>query len=803
MKQQLTVVAVLTCLTFFGCARPDIQTVDSYSFSSDGSHQAPTLGDTVTFAQEVAGSLAMPDTVQAEIRARAERELADWRAFEQEVQDNYDLIYKSWYEIGNLPSNEFRGVGLGNALIALGRAVAVDPTFVEAWTARGRLACEAGDLRSGLEFLDAGREAALAAEEAGRPVGPGIMVELYRQRAWALRDLARWEEGLAAVREGLEYKHGDQDLVLIKGLLLAGAGRYSEAVSLAVKMPPYRYRKYGLLNRGLEYQTSAYANLWIKSQALLALGDYEMAFDIIDNMDIYPYRGVIVHSKRFWNDVGLVAELAGVKDANVYYAISYITDKYIGYYPVGAFSMGPMVLDLPDSRMPVYASFGNRFFVAGSPMTYIAVQMNQMALGIFEDQKRQAAGRALAALEIAERRHIRPAVCRALRGRIYYTGDDFPLAFAELKSARESFREKGEVDEGTSLLLGMLELQSARFQSAARYLEESVEKDPRSAVGWRSLGVVYANLGLREQAITAMDRALAIQPNSVSGLYNRGLFHYQEQQYLAAATDLDRALHLDPDNREIERLLRMAGQGHVAMGGNAGDLPSLVGDYDYDVTTGETVAVLEGDPEALLAQLEADIAGFFTVPDSLGAALENSDTAIADLERRYFTDDDAGTRKMLALAYIDRRELVKAQALLAPGWGVDLEPDEEVMLLYTDRMLGEQERAAQLAKQLVEGDVSTDNPYIWALTALTIRNDPRAYDISVVNRMFLSKMYYGIANQATTSVFVWSDWMRAGFNNVRSAILTPEGDALPLENHWIRTVQEVGMGVGNVEGSKK
>ena len=65
------------------------------------------------------------------------------------------------------------------------------------------------------------------------------MLAIYRERAWALRDLARWDEGLAAVEEGLEFKHGDHDLVLIKGLLLAGAGRYSEAVSLAVRMPPF------------------------------------------------------------------------------------------------------------------------------------------------------------------------------------------------------------------------------------------------------------------------------------------------------------------------------------------------------------------------------------------------------------------------------------------------------------------------------------------------------------------------------------------------------------------------------------
>ena len=104
---------------------------------------------------------------------------------------------------------------MGNSLIALGEAVDIDPTFVEAWTARGRLACEAGDLYSGLEYLDAALVVAKARRGAGRPVEPEVMMEIYRERAWALRDLARWDEGLEAVQEGLEFKHGDHDLVLI------------------------------------------------------------------------------------------------------------------------------------------------------------------------------------------------------------------------------------------------------------------------------------------------------------------------------------------------------------------------------------------------------------------------------------------------------------------------------------------------------------------------------------------------------------------------------------------------------------
>ena len=804
MKCRLLFYAVVSVLVFAGCSQHRIQTISKSEYSSDGSHLQPVLTDTVTFEQELVGHLAMPDSVQTEIRELAEKELIDWRDFELEVQDSYDAIYRQWYQFGNVRKRVHRGVGLGNSLVHLRDATAIDPSFAEAWAARGRLACEAGDDHKGLEYLDAARLAADVRREHGRPVSDEIQMEIYRERAWALRDLALWEEGLKAVQEGLEFHHGDRDLVLIKGLLLAGAGRYSEAVSLAVRMPPLKYPQHGLLTIGLEMKPSAYGNLWIKSQALMAIGDYEMAFALFGENELYPYRGVLVHSSRFWEDLGLIAELNGSENAPVYYAIGYITRKYDRYYPVGAYNMGPIVLDVPNGRMPCYTSFGNRFYVAGSPLSYIAIQMNQMSLGIFQDQKIQAAGRALRALEIAERRNIKPEVCRAMRGRIYFAGDDFDGAHVELKAAREEFRRQGEVDTGTSLLLGMLELQNARYQPAARYIEEAVEKDPNSAVGWRSLGVVYANLGLRDRAIGAMDQALALEPQSVSGLYNRGLYHYQNQDYLVAALDLDQALRIDPDNREVQRLLKMSGQGHMTMGGSQEDLPTLARDLEYETDSGEMVTLMEVDPDQLLAQLEADIDNFFTVPDSLADKYQDMDSAVAEMEADYWREGDVQTRKMLALAYIDRKELAKAQALLAPGWGVDLEPEEEIMLLYTDRMLGEQERARILAQQLVTGEKSTGNPYIWALTALTMRDDPRAMDNSKVNRAFLARGYWNQASVYSTSALrTGSYYMMMGFSNVRASFITPEGDALPLDDPWTRSVLELHMGVGMVETTNR
>ena len=542
---------------------------------------------------------------------------------------------------------------------------------------------------------------------------------------------------------------------------------------------------------GLEMQTSAYANLWIKSQAFLAIGDYDMAFNIIgehgclslsgSHRPFRPGSGTTWDWWRSWRATRTPTSITPSATSRA------STTKY---YPAGAFSMGPMVLDVPDARMPCYTSFGNRFHIAGSPFSYIAVQMNQMAMGIFRGTEDAGGPAGLAVLDIAERRNIRPDVCRALRGRIYYSLDDFKGAHTELKAAREAFRKKGEVDAGTSLLLGMLELQSARYQHAARYMEESVKKDPKSAVGWRSLGVVYANLGLRERAIGRHGR----------GTGHPAVFRFRacttgvctttrNQDYLAAVADLDRALRSNPTTAKSSACCGWRARATWRWAAVWPTCPDLTGNYDYDVETGETVTRMEVDPEQLLAQLEADIEGFFTVPDSLAQKVADSDEAVAELEERYFREGDLRARKILALGYIDRKELAKAQALLAPGWGVDLEPDEEIMLLYADRMLGEQERARQLADQLAAGQASTENPYVWAMMALTIRDDPRAADFSYVNAAFLSKNYSDASEYSTSVLRTGSFYMLNGFSNVRASFITPEGDALPIENKWIRQIQ--------------
>ena len=550
--------------------------------------------------------------------------------------------------------------------------------------------------------------------------------------------------------------------------MLAGAGRFEQATSLAVRLKPYTFPQYDVWHQSGKEQTSDFANRWIKSQAFLAQGDYEMARHVLGEMSSLPYRRHLPHQRRFWQDVGLAAELAGADDAGLYYALSIIGGRYLGYYPWTGGNLRPLVLDYPRPNVPYYTSFGGRFLVAGSPLGYAASQMNLMSAMAFEEARGKAAWRAREALNIAERRHIMPDVARAMRGRIQFSVDNREEARRDLVAARLGFQRQGLVDAGTSLLLGLLEMTEDRYQEALPYLEESVQADNSSAVAWRSLGVCQARVGHRRRAAVAMNRALELEPNSVSGLYNRGLYHLQGQEFELALTDLDRAVRLDPENREVQRLLMMAAAGMRAQGQE----PRAVSELPTgDLATGGLAAGGQPSSEEILARLEQDIQEFFAVPDSVAGIIGPGDQAIQGLERQWRETGDTLVRKILALAYMDRKMLTDVQDLLGPGWGEDLSSEEELMLLYADRSLGEEKRSRQLARMVLTGEASLENPYLWFMLP---REERKHWSQTMLAKNHFFEGYeasvYGLPDMAR-----FSRWMRNGYQEIRQIQIDPDG----------------------------
>jgi len=724
--------------------------------------------------------MQLPEEVREDLRLQAIGKTDYFKRVKKEDYELNDSNKRFWYYAGSLIDLSTRCIGVSNSIVGLKVATGLDPSFAEGWGILGNLLMASGDLQKARQYLDNARRAAMVRSRSGDPVDEEIMLQIYQDRAWVLRDLALWDEGLQAVREGLTFKRGDQDLVLIKGLLLAGAGRYSEANSLAVRMPPYEFHKVDFWHYGYSNTTSDFASRWIKSQALMAVGDYEMARHVLGNLGHREDQLHVPHMVRFWTDVGLVAELNNEERGARYYALGFISRPYEGFYPWQGGNLRSLVLKVPDPRMPVYTSFGGKFMVGGSIMTYAALQMNNMSATPFKKQNETAAARALLALDVAERRNIRPAVCRAMRGRLYYSTNRPALARTELEAAHAVFREKEKVDGGTSLLLGLLEMGDGNNQEAMTLLTEAVKADDKLAAGWRTLGVLHVRSGDKALAEAEMDKALALEPNSISGLYNRGLLKLQDKRFVESVADLEKAWKLDPENHEIQRVLQMAATSYRANGGDPGELRLQVEEYTV-IASGEGPPVdLIADPSALVAQLNAEIMAFFSVPDSIAATLSPDDEVLVTLAQRYAETGDPDVRRVLALAYLDRGMNFEAQALLAPGWGMDLLAGEEVMLLYVDRLLGQEERGNALAEVLISGETFTDNRHLMSLMNDSLRLPWWEHPVNGGHHNGnYSASVFGLADLAAIS-----SMMGVNYSELRSASHPNMGYMDPLRQRW-------------------
>lgn len=776
------VLSVLLCLLLAaGCAgNRKAGLLQEDVLKADKTASAEAAAQAIPFQTQLDDFMQLPAAARANSRQQAEAKIDYYQRFEKENFEHQDSQKRFWYYVDYYIDRSTWGVGLGNSIVGLKAAAGMDPSYAEAWGALGHLLMSSGDPLSARQYLDNALLAASVRSDSSDLVDEDIMLQIYRDRAWVLRDLTLWDEGLAAVHEGLTFKGGDQDLVLIKGLLLAGAGRYGEANSLAVRMPPYDYSKVDYWHYGYSKTTTDFAKRWIKSQALLAIGDYEMSRQVLGELDHREDQLYVPHMARFWNDVGLAAELVGEERGARYYALGFISRPYEGYYPWQGGNLRPLVLKVPDYRMPVYTSFGGKFYVGGSIMTYAAMQMNTMSYAAFDQQKETASARAMAALDIAERRNIRPGVCRAMRGRVHYANDHRAEARVELVAARKAFQEQGKVDGGTSMLIGLLEMSDGHNDLATDLLTEAVEADDSLAAAWRTLGVLHVKAGNKLLAEAAMDKALQLDPYSVSGLYNRGLLRLQDRRFVESVSDLENAYKLDPDNHEIQRVLQMAATSFRANGGDPSELRVQVEEYQVLAVSDGPPLDLVADPTALVAQLNAEITVFFSVPDSIAATLSPQDEILKTLAVDYQKTGDPDVRRALALAYLDRGMNREAQALLAPGWGVDLLAGEEIMLLYVDRLLGQEERGDALAVSLISGETFTDNRHLMSLMNDSLRLPWWKHPVGTGhNNEEYSADTFGLADLATIGFL-----MGVNYNDFRAASHPNLGYVDPLRNRW-------------------
>lgn len=104
-------------------------------------------------------------------------------------------------------------------------------------------------------------------------------------------------------------------------------------------------------------------------------------------------------------------------------------------------------------------------------------------------------------------------------------------------------------DDSTSMLmLTNLHMQQEDFVRAIGAANLLIEQFPESAAGHNALAAALHRQGNLTEALAAYDEAIAMAPEYVSALKNRGMLHLERETYDSALLDLRIVLDLTPDD---------------------------------------------------------------------------------------------------------------------------------------------------------------------------------------------------------------------------------------------------------------
>ncbi len=683
---------------------------------------------------DLAAFLALPARGRADRVERSERWLAKWRKFEDNARRSAKLNDAKTAEtitygpssplnVGGSPQ-KWLGSGAVEAAQWLSSATDLDPSNAEAWLALARLRADLGERERQRAALAAAGRALDAAPDSTSDERRALRLEVLQASAWLDRDEGRWDEGLAVVERGLGLEPEDLELMLVKGLILADAGRFVEASAIARDLPSIRYHVHGMLLMGLQKAPSDYGSRWIQAMAYVAAGDPKLAEYALGVL--HPERIRLPFMSRYWNDVGLVAELNDrPADAAFYYSIALVTAPWHYYRPWAGFGCPSRILGQPAPGVPVFTSPAHRY-LAGSLFSYgaqIAAEAEVAADSAI------AAGRgALAdsALTLCRRRNVRPALALALRGELRADLGEDDLAEADLTRARQELAASGQRNARTSTALGIIRMKREDYTAALDLLREATQADSTSASAWRMLGVALAEVDRPVEARAAMDRAIALAPRSADGWYNRGVLALSRSEWEPAVADLRAAAALAPQSVRIAEALARAER----------QAPDTILTRTPGTIRRELLRVEPSAPERLPLRGATVGLGQTSRPsDRVGRLLEPTAAAdsaagprLHDLESLYERQPSPQAREQLASAYLRARAPEKALKLLAPSWGKDLSVVETRIVLEADRQRNDAGRALDLARAVDPAHPDPADRDLWALVAMMCSGADHARD---------------------------------------------------------------------------
>jgi tetratricopeptide (TPR) repeat protein len=529
----------------------------------------PALPDTSSLRAEVAAFHELSTESQERQAAQGAAVLADWLP---RFQVSHGAVKVGlvgalgWhsYDLGRTK----RGVRavrdfdfLSPALDDFEMALAADPTNLPLRVILGQVLVETGLPREGIDQLEKSlllAETLPVSSPGADPADAAALRDYLRQTAlielgFGYRDLGRWNQAMQAVDRALAMQPSPVGRML-KGLCLAGSGQTQAAMAWATNMPPLNFRRVSGNSGGHVPHASAYANEWIRSQALFAIGDLNGAGHVLGEINRrffqrMPYR------RRFWQDAALAAELRGDPQAAWLYAFAG-AGAFMGFnYPSTDVAIEPVVLGFPAHGVPYFVT-PDGGFEGGSPFGYITEQMSIMASRANEYTAEQARTRALDLCDALLARGVQSDLVTAFRARVYLIAGQTEFACPDLVHAQAGFASRQLVDPGTSILLGQQELLAGNNEHSAELFREALAAVPANALAWRELGIALGRAQQYELARQAMGKALELEPESLEGWFNLGVLAYRQGDHAEALRSFEKAWALRPGEERVQQMLQ-------------------------------------------------------------------------------------------------------------------------------------------------------------------------------------------------------------------------------------------------------
>lgn len=217
---------------------------------------------------------------------------------------------------------------------------------------------------------------------------------------------------------------------------------------------------------------------------------------------------------------------------------------------------------------------------------------------------------------------------------------------ADAAAALQKAADLNPKDASASLSAGELYAKSGQYDAAIASLTKALgpqadpKLDPASEYdAYFALGESYAAKGDQPQAIKEFDTASALQPQNAVPLYDKGVLQQQAGLNADAETSYRSALHLDPNNVQIQTAL--------------GVLLAQMGD------TTEAVSLLSAGVPKLPQNAQA--APFYSrLGDLYARQKDYGDANQARLQALSLNPDDTDTRVALADSYMAQRQYISA-----------------------------------------------------------------------------------------------------------------------------------------------